>query len=266
MVENQDLLQSVLRDPEQDEPRERYASWCAGQEETATKARADFIRIQIALAKTGRLTSPEAYLELRARERRLLTSYRDAWGELVRGRVRSYDFNRGFVELIAISATEFLERGKELAAVAPIAHVDITSLGDDSKEFFRSPLLEPLRSLSVSNCSFGDSDVQALSDSRYLKELRWLDLGYNHVGMEGAHALARHTRDNLLRLRFVRFFGNPIDPTERFAHDNGRIVDRWLPPDGVKLEAQYGPLQWLRISGDLIEDVFPNRFPFSIRT
>ncbi len=114
MVENQDLLRSVLRDPEQDQPRERYADWCAEQDEPATRARADFIRTQIALAKTSEFSNPEPYLELRARERRLLASYRDAWAEPVRDRVRSYDFNRGFIELISVSARKFLERGEEL--------------------------------------------------------------------------------------------------------------------------------------------------------
>ena len=266
MVENQDLLRSVLRDPEQDQPRERYADWCVEQGDIATRARADFIRTQLAIAKTSRLANPESYLELRALERRLLASYRGAWGEPVRDRVSSYDFNRGFVELISVSAREFLERGEELGTLVPMAHLDITSIGEDAKEFFMSPLLERLQSLSVAQCGLRDRDVAVLSESPYLKGLRWLDLGDNQIGMDGAHALAQRTSGNLPRLRYVRFFGNPIDPSERYAHEHDRIPDRWLPPPGMALESEHGPLPWLHISGEMIEDACPNRFRISSRT
>lgn len=265
MQENFGLLDAVLQSPDADAPRTVYADWCTDEVDPAARVRAEFIRLQLEMERPGAL-EPEMALRSSVRQRRLLSTWRDNWGEILGGRVGEFDFHRGFVELVVMSASEFLASARALFDVAPIRHLDITSLGDFPKRFFDSDLLSRIRSLSMERCRLSDRDIVWLTESPHVRELRWLAIGENFIRMPGAEALASARSTTLPKLQFVRLFGNPVDPTERYSHDQGAIVDRWLPPEGQQLEDVHGRIEWLHRPGASIEETSPNRFSLALNT
>jgi len=102
-----------------------------------------------------------------------------------------------------------------------------------------------------------------IAASQYLKDLRWLSIADNSVGMPGAEALA--ASQNLPNLRYVLFRGNPVDPSERYGDDQGFIVDSCMEDDGDWLEEKYGYIRWLHADPRprTLSDIPPNRFVVS---
>jgi uncharacterized protein (TIGR02996 family) len=90
MTTREALLQSIFDNPEDDSVRLIYADWL---EENGQPERADFIRIQIELAKAG--LSKERQGELRSREQALLETHRQKWDEELPADLRSGFYERG---------------------------------------------------------------------------------------------------------------------------------------------------------------------------
>lgn len=254
MPDHSELLSAVLADPDDDAPRLAYAAWCGEQTDPALAARARFIEAEIA---ASHLDADEAFV-LRCDAKDLLAAYGDVWTVPVTRHASRPVFDRGFVELVTLSATDFLARAEILLARAPIRHLDLTEVVDVAEELFSSPHLARIRSLRLDRAGLRDEHVAILARSPFLEELRWLSIGENRVTMEGAGALA--ASDRLPRLAYVRFFGNPVDPGERQAHDQGVVVDAWLPPEGEALEARFGPIRWLHTDAQTLMEVVPDRF------
>src|SRR5438034_1048195 len=94
---NEGFLEAILEDPDDDAVRLIYADWL---EEHDQPARAEFIRVQIALAGLASFDPRRAPLE--RRERTLLAEHEKAWvGDLPQG-VEQWQFSRGFVESIRL--------------------------------------------------------------------------------------------------------------------------------------------------------------------
>src|SRR5262249_33108972 len=113
------LLAAIQADPEDDLPRLAYADWLE-ERGAASLARAEFIRVQVELAR-GCEGAPH-YPERRRREAELLEDHRKGWarqemppeigvseGEPGRG------FRRGFVAAPWCPADAFLAQGEALA-------------------------------------------------------------------------------------------------------------------------------------------------------
>jgi uncharacterized protein (TIGR02996 family) len=254
--EERDHLQAVLANPDDDRPRRSYARWCRLHKDLQ---RAEFIDIQLSLASSGtEQDSREAYI-LRRRERELVAEHGRAWAGQIAEWVDDYQFDRGFVELITMSAYAFLERAPELFRRAPIRHLNLTQAGDVIKELLERGYLNNIYSLSMDRSNLTDDHLRELSSDYNLPRLRWLSIGENKIGLNGVKALV----DAGLKLDYVRLFGNPCDPVERYAHDGDRIVERWLPEVGRYLEQEYSGhyLPWLHLrNARTIWDVVPNRF------
>jgi hypothetical protein len=141
-------------------------------------------------------------------------------------------------------------------------------VGDAAGELFQSRYLRQIRSLSMNRCGLGDQVIQDLADSPHLQNLQWLSLAYNRITRIGVEALARASSRRrggpgplpLDSLVYVNLYDNPADPTERYADDQGIVTDTWLPPEGVKLEEEYGYLAWLHRDGEGARRHFPGRF------
>src|SRR5262245_13586688 len=99
------LLQAVIDDPDDDAVRLVYADFL---EDHGQPARADFIRVQIELARDPRRG------DLEARELALVKEHESTWVGSLRGLVLGgefhppYCFRRGFVEEATLSAEDFL--------------------------------------------------------------------------------------------------------------------------------------------------------------
>jgi uncharacterized protein (TIGR02996 family) len=251
---------SVLDQPDADAPRLEYAQWCAEQPDEATRARADFIRTQVAL--TDVFGNPDDY-ELRQRSYSLVRKYGAVWAGGIAELVDSYDFDRGFVELVELPALRFLEIAPLLFELAPIRHLDLKNAKPVAAELFASPHLKKIRSLRMDGAGLDDSDMKALAESQQASGLRWLSLAGNRIGFEGAELLARS--NNLRGLGYAWLFNNAIEPNQKYSYDNGIVVDDWMPDDGLELERRAGgrALRWLRNDARTIGDAVPDRFRIS---
>lgn len=252
-------LEEVLRRPDEDEPRLAYAAWCGRQAlSAATVARGVFIRAQIDLVRkraTG--TWEELHLAGHAANdaRR---EHGDAWDGQLRSLVSSVVYDRGFVELVRMSAAEFLGRAAELRGLAPIRHVDLTGVVEAGPEFWGSEALAGVRSLSMDRVGLTDREAAALAGSPHLGELRWLSIQDNLLTRKAGDALGASS--GLGRLVYVGMRGNPYDPTNRYSHDGEIVGSVWLPPEGERLERTHGPKAWLHWVGQTFAELIPDRF------
>ena len=256
MEQAENLLRAVLDTPDADEPRLAYADWCDQQK----NPQGAFIRLQLESAKAeraGRLMD-KGKLDIRARE--LSGIYGQQWAGRVAERVEDFRFHRGFVELIRISGVTFLQNAAEIMQLAPIRHLNFVDVQDVIEELICSEHLRSIRSLSFEQCNLGDSDMVHFRKSTTLGELRWLSLRRNNITLDGADHLAAST--GLPQLGYVNFAHNPDDPTDDYALDVGYINETWPSSGGTLLENRHGFLPWLRIVGETIEDLTPDRFLF----
>jgi uncharacterized protein (TIGR02996 family) len=248
MNEEEALLQAVLEHPDEDGPRLAYAEWAESQTEESIRARAGFIRAQIAILRMddAAIDRGESYrhetLSDRLRER-----YGVTWAGPIPAMAQNYAFGRGFVEYIRISARGFLDRAAELFAVAPIQHVDLTGVRDVTEELFASPYLARLRSLSMDRCGLYDIHLQMLAASVGANNLGWLSVTNNNIDMDGIEAIPNSPY--LKKLRYVDLEGNPVNPGERVATESGVVIESWLPEPGKELESRHGYLPWLHYEG-----------------
>ena len=258
MAENQDLLQAVLATPDADEPRLAYAAWCDQHGDEDTRLRGEFIRLQLTLANIEKgITQGDTY-ELRFREETLLDVYGSLWAAPLSDLVTGVEYDRGFVELLTLSAARFLEHAPDLFRLAPIRHLTLTNVAEVAEALFASSHLRTIRSLKLKRCDLTDAHAHLLADAPSLGQLRWLSIAENNIGFEGADALA--ASGHLPQLAYVHFYGNPVNPSEQYAYDGEIIMDAWLPEDGERLEDRHGYVPWLHQDATTAPEVLPNRF------
>jgi uncharacterized protein (TIGR02996 family) len=188
-----DLLPAVLAAPDDDLPRLVYAD---ALEEAGDVTRAEFIRVQIELARDpGRV-------DLKAREAALLAVHGERWlaplrrkGGALESRTTHAQFRRGFVEVVWMPAYWFVRRAELL--------------------FDRTPVTE-LRVVSATTSQFSD-----LFASPYFARLRVLDLSDRKIGNDGAMHLFQNVPRELRGLRM------------RACNLTDSIVDYLDPEDGT---------------------------------
>src|SRR5581483_4421430 len=156
------FLQRIRAYPDDDVPRLIFADWLDEQakwlppaERDAATARAEFIRVQIALAqlpdnelfpRAGLAydADPEARtplssaswaareaarLQLQVADRELQEKYGEEWRAPFRGLATGPTFHRGFVEEVKIDARQYLRHAHELFATGPIRHIHLLDVG-----------------------------------------------------------------------------------------------------------------------------------------
>jgi uncharacterized protein (TIGR02996 family) len=252
----QKLWYAVLADPDADDPRQKYAAWCAKQDDEATKKRAEFIDAQLALVDV--FGDTDTY-PLRNLVHTLEHKYGHIWAGEIAELVDDFQYDRGFIELVVLDAARFLDLAQRLFSLAPIRHLDLTGVKPVVEKLFTSPFLAGIRSLRVDGSGLDDKDVKLLASSKASCALRWLSLAHNRIGMAGAVAMARS--ENLRRLGYAWMFQNAIEPNQKYAYDNGIVVDDWMPKDGLELERIVGPrVRWLHHDARSMDDSVPDRF------
>jgi hypothetical protein len=252
-----EILTAVIDEPHNDAPREDAELWCQnnGQAE-----RAKLIKMQLALEMLYYNPTHKAH-ELAFDVERLTEKHGQQWLQFdeLDQFVSDYQYYRGFVELVQMSASDFLQHGEALFAKSPIRHLDLTDVEPHAEELFKSPLLKSIVSLSLKENNLSDSHMMQLGMSEYLGELRWLSLMLNQINLSGAEELAKSR--GLDKLRYVNFYGNNVDPTENLVLDQGVVLESILPEAGKELEARNGPIRWLHHDEIQFEsDLPPLRF------
>src|SRR5579884_2831930 len=112
------FLEDILANPDDDGPRLIYADWL---EENGQPERAEFIRVQIALA------SGRSGAGLEAREQELLGKYGADWAKPLRGLVQQWSFQRGFVADVRVEFRTFRSRADQIFHRAPVQHLRLFS-------------------------------------------------------------------------------------------------------------------------------------------
>lgn len=262
-----ELLADVVAKPFEDAPRRAYADFLDTQPE-APSLRAEFIRLQ--LDRTGPIdqppssiaTDPDAelvwrmqYLRAEQRERELLQAHGQAWAAEPRRAASEVRYDRGFVASVVVDAPKFVKFGAWLMQQAPIVHVELRDVVGALDALVACPALAKVGALSVHSQGIDDHALARLIASPHLRDLWWLELGKNAIGMGGLDALASA---RLPRLRYAGFQGNPVDPHETAGVHGHEIQDVALPPEGEALEAKHGHLPWLHFSSGSLLDFPPN--------
>ena len=253
MTHEEAFLQDIVEDRDDDTPRRIFADWLMDHDDPASQARGEFVHLQCDLARhPAGVARPQASLR---RERELLFAYGEDWGGgLKRFGCVCWEYRRGFVEGVGMSAAAFVAHAGALLGAAPVRDLKVydaagklaalgqcaslasmrsidlekNDLGDlDVADLARSPHLGGLVSLLLWNNRVSDAGLAALAASE-LPALTRLDLSNNLVGDEGAVALAGSPM--FARLRVLDLTGNQIgDPgAVALAESPGAATLTWL--------------------------------------
>jgi uncharacterized protein (TIGR02996 family) len=128
MTERDALLRAVCENPDDDTPRLVYADWL---QENGEEARAEFIRVQVTMARTKDSAQEDwpNWQQLCAREQELLLAHdEDWWRELpdAPGYRLGRLFTRGFVDVVFVTEWEPFARDIDtILAAAPVTGVSV---------------------------------------------------------------------------------------------------------------------------------------------
>lgn len=243
MTQADAFLQDILAHPDDDAPRLIFADWLEEQGDANSVARAEFIRIQCALA-AGKIPEQQ-HAELVRREEQILDEWDKEWVRPIRRLVQNWEFHRGFIHYVGMWADTFLKRAGQLFRRAPIQHLrlqarmysqsypdlvldppfSVAALADNKH-------LRRLRSLDLSENQLESRHVRALLVSEHLTNLTDLGLADNRIGDSGIRALA--SSPLLGRLERLDLCGNDIGAggLRALAHALEKL-DR--SPEGLRL-------------------------------
>lgn len=258
MSDEATFLRAVLQSPDDDGPRLDYAGWCEQQSDPRWQARSRFVRAQLEKARLPPDAPQDKKNDLAYIIRTTEKAYRHAWAEGIGSLVDEFGFDRGFVELVTIDAGDFISRAPQFFNLSPIRHINLTAKTGFPREILVSPLFAGVRSLSLDRCGLTDAELKQWAENPAVADIVWLSLAENHLGLEGARALAESPFTK--GLSYVNLYGNPLNPGEIHSMDDGNIVANWLPPEGLLLESWYGRLPWLHAAGSTVWDMVPSRF------
>jgi uncharacterized protein (TIGR02996 family) len=177
------FLQDVVAHPHDDAPRLIYADWLSDQDEPATRARAELIRVQYALESLPAGDPRRAALE--QRERDVLVAHPELWAAGLRELgVQSWKFRRGFVEAITINPAQLVEQADRIRALIPLRDLKLTTLtlspgysppGHDWEKLLAVPLFSQLEALDLTDAhSLSDDVLRLLVASGRLQRLKRL--------------------------------------------------------------------------------------------
>src|SRR5690348_11385636 len=100
------FLRDILAHPDDDAPRLIFADWLEEQGDANSTARAEFIRVQCALA--GGQLPEQQRVELVRREQQILDEWDEEWVRPIRRFVRNWEFHRGFIDEVGMFEDRFL--------------------------------------------------------------------------------------------------------------------------------------------------------------
>jgi uncharacterized protein (TIGR02996 family) len=176
------LLRAVLADPQADEPRRAYADFLTGSSRATDQARAEFIHLQLDLARSS--GESHTWAARVGRERELLERYRAAWEKPLRDQFRPrlgsparwlkshlfgsgglWGFRRGFVEHLLAPAPTFLAEDAAILAHAPVRRVVLAHGSEYVGPLAEDARLDRLASLHLVGDMELDEDLGRLADA-----------------------------------------------------------------------------------------------------
>ena len=240
------LLAAVIAEPDSDLPRLVMADW---YDENGEPERAEFIRVQIELARGVRGKARRAAMEARAAE--LLTEHGGRWREpLASLGVSDYgvQFRRGFVYGVELDDVDddFALRAPDLFAAAPIQRIAFAHAYSHAGRAGCPELLR-LRELGLDRAGYEDDELAALFASPYLRNLVRLEMPADddngHLSAGGLRLLSECP--NLPALRELDLSGN-------WCEWGLGLHEGWVA--SLLAGGLAGQLSWLSLSMTMMDD------------
>ena len=119
MTHDDAFLQDILANPDDDTPRLIYADWL----EERGDPRGEFIRVQCRLARMS--AGDQRRPPLEQQERELLTRHQDEWLGSLRPLLAGWSFRRGFLDMVAVPASLYLQRAVKCPTTVRRFEVDL---------------------------------------------------------------------------------------------------------------------------------------------
>lgn len=190
------FLDAILARPHEDGPRLVYADYLDETGNPLDAARAELVRVQVAVARL-----PDDHPrtpDLRDRATELLHRHGRAWTAPLASLGAAFTFRRGIPDAVAVDAATFLRRGEELfdntrvgGGQSFVRRVRLREPARVAPQLADCPLLARVEELDLSLGDLGNGGVALLVRSPHLTAVRVLELGANGLGDAGVIALAR---------------------------------------------------------------------------
>ncbi len=174
------LLQAIVENPEDDTPRLVYADWL---EENGDPERAEFIRVQCDLARLPR--HDPAYPELLAREEELLAEHKKKWAEPMTPYCRKFTFDRGFPDHISLSLYGFDQHLNDILTVTPVSSMRLRACEKPYERVTDHAGFRHVRTLNLDQCKLSPPFFKILASSPNSSGLRELILANNNAKSKG---------------------------------------------------------------------------------
>lgn len=234
------LLAEIIAHPEDETLRRAFAEAVAPLD----APRAELIRLQLAL-RDQRKSGATPGLHSLDRERALIAANGRVWAGRIGELVWRYQFLRGFVEHITLTASEFLARAADIYRIAPVRHVTLSAARPQIARLAASPYVARLISLDLTDNKLGDEAIKTLAASGHIKQLRLLRLGKNELGRDAAEALV--ASPHLTGLQYLDFRNNKVDLTAKPAPIKSHSVE--IPLFAHDLMSRHGRRRFLETVG-----------------
>ena len=207
-AEERAFLKPILAAFGQDGPRLIYADYLDESTRPGDLARAEFIRVQLALARIDD-DHPQRRPLVR-RQNELLLRWQAEWTNLLRGQFSGCEFRRGMLDTVSVDAQFFCEHGERLFRDTAVRRVKFLDAGRRIDRLVQCPALSHVRELDLCGNDLGNGGVNLLLRSPHLARVESLDLSFNGIGDAGMRMLAQSKtfpRLNALHLNDNRTIG-----------------------------------------------------------
>jgi len=216
--------------------------------------RAAFLAEGLEAFELKRRKDPRAHdvnYALQARIRRFGPKTRRRLAGRVLDLVDGVGFGRGLVDEATVECSRFLGVCDELFASAPIQHLRLTGARANLRAILDARHMDQLGSLSFERGSLSDADVQSISESPRLRNLKWLMVSDQGITRPGVDAIAKspYLRD----VRYIDFSGNPSEPkleTASFERGLEAVYYERANDEFQHFLSKYPDLPWLRIPAE----------------
>lgn len=192
------FVSEIRANPHDDVPRLILADYL----EDSGHPMGKFIRVQVELGKFE--GTVEKRMELKKAETQLREEHGESWLQPLRDQgvqgVSTRCFNRGMVERIRITATDFIANGAEIFRLAPALHVlELRELWE-CQNHSELAIPDQIHTLDLSSCRLGENDAFGGIDSLsapWLGDAKELILSFNRLVDNDIWSLAAMLKQNL---------------------------------------------------------------------
>jgi len=184
MTERERLIRAIEADPDDDAVRLVYADWC---EENGDADRARFIRLQCEstrlCAESGGGESPAEWERLQDEASALQKANVKPWtAGLPRWALKDAWFDRGFLVIMSMTASQFLADGAAVRSHCPLDALWLRLVRGKEEAVFGCEHLAAVRHLYLDDAQITDEGVAILTRNPHLRRVRRLSLNRGFTG------------------------------------------------------------------------------------